>query len=250
MPQMYSLDSFLFGIILIMIINLTTNTISSKIRGIYIIGPHNKDILSVVYGSLLGDAHAEKRLSGVGTIISFFQKDTHLKYIFYLHNLLSEAGYCNNKLPIIGERLGVKGKVRKIARFSTWTYTSFNVLHSEWYINGIKCVPINIDIYLTALALAIWIMDDGAKVGKGLKFSTNSFTYDECIYLVNVLDKNFNLKASVQSAGSKDQYIIYCWKQSIFDLSKIVFPYIIPEMKYKITYTIYSYLIRHKAIFT
>lgn len=73
MPQMYSLDSFLFAIILIMIINLTTNTISSKIRGIYRIGPHNKDILSVVYGSLLGDAHAEKRLSGVGTRISFFQ---------------------------------------------------------------------------------------------------------------------------------------------------------------------------------
>lgn len=48
-----------------------------------------------------------------------------------------------------------------------------------------------------------------AKVGKGLKFSTNSFTYDECIYLVNVLYKNFNLKASVQSAGSKDQYILY-----------------------------------------
>lgn len=235
MPQMYSLDSFLFGIILIMIINLTTNTISSKIRGIYRIGPHNKDILSVVYGSLLGDAHAEKGLSGVATIIYFFQKDTHLKYIFYLHNLLSEAGYCNNKLPIIGERLGVKDKVRKIARFSTWTYTSFNVLHSEWYINGIKCVPKNIDMYLTPLALAIWIMDDGAKVGKGLKFSTNSFTYDECIYLVNVLDKNFNLKASLQSAGSKDQYIIYIWKQSMSDLSKIVSPYIIPEMKYKIT---------------
>jgi ubiquinol-cytochrome c reductase cytochrome b subunit len=119
MPQMYSLDSFLFGIILIILINLTTNTISSKIRGIYRIGPHNKGILSVVYGSLLGDAHAEKGLSGVGTRISFFQEDTHLKYIFYLHNLLSKAGYCNSKLPIIGERLGVKGKVRKIARFST-----------------------------------------------------------------------------------------------------------------------------------
>jgi ubiquinol-cytochrome c reductase cytochrome b subunit len=96
-------------------------------------------------------------------------------------------------------------------------------------------VPKNIDMYLTPLALAIWIMDDGAKVGKGLKFSTNSFTYDECIYLVNVLYKNFNLKASVQSAGSKDQYIIYIWKQSMNDVSKIVSPYIIPEMKYKIT---------------
>lgn len=241
MPQMYSLDYFSFvaapqeHLFSIMIINLTRNTILSKIRGIYRIGPHNEDILSVVYGSLLGDAHAEKRLSGVGTRISFFQEGTHSKYIFYLHNLLSKAGYCNDKLPIVRERLGVKGKVRKIARFSTWTYTSFNVIHREWYINGTKCVPKNIDKYLTPLALAIWIMDDRAKVGKGLKFSTNSFTYGECTHLVNVLYKNFNLKASVQSAGKKDQYIIYVWKESMNDLSKIVSPCIIPEMKYKLT---------------
>lgn len=79
-------------------------------------------------------------------------------------------------------------------------------------------MPKNIDMYLTPLVLAIWIKDDGAKVGKGLKFSTNSFTYDECIYLGNVLYKNFNLKASVQSAGSKDQYILYVWKKSMHDL--------------------------------
>ena len=61
---------------------------------------------------------------------------------------------------------------------------------------------------------------------------------NECIYLVNVLYKNFNLEASVQSAGSKDQYIIYIWKESMNDLSKIVSPYIIPEMKYKIWFDI------------
>jgi hypothetical protein len=52
-------------------------------------------------------------------------------------------------------------------------------------------------------------MDDGSKINKGLKFSTNSFTYNDCLKLVEVLNKNFHIKASVQSAGSKDQYIIY-----------------------------------------
>lgn len=52
-------------------------------------------------------------------------------------------------------------------------------------------------------------MDDGARVNKGLKFSTNSFTYDECLILLKALDDNFNLKASIQSAGNNDQYIIY-----------------------------------------
>lgn len=240
LPQMYSL-SFLFNfifiyLILINIISNTTNNIEkvSRLKGIYRIGPHNKDILSIIYGSLLGDAHAEKRISGLGTRISFFQEDSHVEYILYLHKLLSDAGYCNNKIPVISKRLGIKGKIRKIVRFSTWTYTSFNWIHNEWYKNGKKCVPNTIDQYLTPLALAIWIMDDGAKVGKGLKFSTNSFTYNECIYLINVLNKNFNLKASVQSAGSKNQYIIYIWKESMCDLYNIILPYIIPEMKYKI----------------
>jgi hypothetical protein len=116
---LFNLELFLFGIVFITIINLTTNTIAKKIRGIYRIGPHNKDILDIISGSLLGDAYAEKRLLGTGTRISFFQEASHLKYIFYLHNLLSKAGYCNDKLPIVQERLGVKGKVRKIARFHT-----------------------------------------------------------------------------------------------------------------------------------
>jgi ubiquinol-cytochrome c reductase cytochrome b subunit len=137
-------------------------------------------------------------------------------------------------LPIITQRLGVRGIVRKVLRFNTWTYTSFNWIHDEWYVNGRKRVPNNLHLYLTPLALAIWIMDDGGKVSKGLKLSTNSFTYDECVYLIYVLSKNFNLKASVQSAGSNKQYIIYIWKESMSDLFNIVSPYIIPEMKYKI----------------
>lgn len=237
MPQMYSLDFFFIVFILINRLAEITNSVSNKVsrlKGIYRIGPHNKDILSIIYGSLLGDAHAEKRSAGLGTRISFSQEDSHVEYLLFLHWLLSEAGYCNDKIPVISKRLGVKGKIRKIVRFSTWTYTSFNWIHNEWYVNNRKCVPKSIDQYLTPLALAIWIMDDGAKVGKCLKFCTNSFTYNECIYLVNVLYKKFNLKASVQSAGSKDQYIIYIWKESMNDLLKIVSPYIIPEMKYKI----------------
>lgn len=52
-------------------------------------------------------------------------------------------------------------------------------------------------------------MDDGAKVSKGLKLCTNSYTYSECLLLVRILYENFNLKATVQSAGVKNQYIIY-----------------------------------------
>lgn len=72
-----------------------------------------------------------------------------------------------------------------------------------------KIVPSIIDQYLTPLALAIWIMDDGGKSGSGLKLATNSFSYSDCMLLTKVLYDNFNIKATVQKAGVSNQYHIY-----------------------------------------
>jgi hypothetical protein len=77
-------------------------------------------------------------------------------------------------------------------------------------------------------------MDDGNKIGNNLKLSTNSFTYNECLILIKALNDNFNIKASIQLTGAKDQYVIYILKQSMTNLREIVSPYIIPSMKYKI----------------
>jgi hypothetical protein len=77
-------------------------------------------------------------------------------------------------------------------------------------------------------------MEDGGKVNKSLKLSTNSFTYSECLFLSKVLLDNFDLKSSVQSADVKNQYIIYILNESINDLRNIVLPYIHSSMKYKL----------------
>jgi len=231
-PQMFNFCLFLYFLLISPISEITASIKVIRLKGIYRIGPHNKDVLSIIFGSLLGDSHGEKRLKGLGTRFSFSQEDSHVEYLLYLHKHISEWGYCNTKIPVITTRLGKKGKLRKIVRFSTWTYTSFNWIHDIWYKDGIKRIPDCIGEYLTPLALAILIMDDGSKVG--LKFCTNSFTYNDCLKLILVLNDNFNIKASIQSTGSKDQYIIYVWKQSMNNLRDIVLPYIIPEMKYKI----------------
>jgi ubiquinol-cytochrome c reductase cytochrome b subunit len=233
-PQMYNLYLICFSLLLITPIYLNNQPKVSRLKGIYRIGPHNKEIISIIFGSLLGDAHGEKKLLGVGTRFSFSQEAYHVEYLMFLHKLFSKLGYCNPKLPIITTRLGKKGKIRKVTRFSTWTYSSFNWIYDLWYDNKIKHVPKCIDQYLTPLALAIWIMNDGAKVDKGLKLNTNYFSYNDCLLLFKALNNNFNIKASIQSTGKKDQYLIYIWTESMTDLINIVSPYIIPEMKYKL----------------
>lgn len=53
----------------------------SNIRAVNRIGPHNEDILSVIIGSLLGDAYANKR-SGEGVRICYRQSIRHKEYLF------------------------------------------------------------------------------------------------------------------------------------------------------------------------
>jgi ubiquinol-cytochrome c reductase cytochrome b subunit len=104
-----------------------------------------------------------------------------------------------------------------------------------WYVNKVKIIPSIIGEYLTPLALAIWIMDDGSKAGSGIKLCTNSFTYTDCMLLVKVLYENFKLKATVQSAGVSNQYHIYIFKESMPLLREIVIHYVHSSMKYKLS---------------
>ena len=119
------------------------------------VGPHNIDILSIIFGSLLGDSHAERRVTGNGTRISFMQEASHKEYLLWIHSLISNLGYTSQNIPKIQTRLGLGGKLRYIFRFHSFTYASINWVHDLWYVNGVKCVPKNIGNYLTPLALAI-----------------------------------------------------------------------------------------------
>ncbi len=118
----------------VILLNLTltgfTNSNSrakiNKISALERIGPHNKEVISIIFGSLLGDCQGEYRNKGNGTRFCFYQESSQPTYLFWLHNFLSDLGYCTKNKPKINTRLGLKGVVRKIIRFKTWTYSSFN----------------------------------------------------------------------------------------------------------------------------
>lgn len=76
-------------------------------------------------------------------------------------------------------------------------------------------------------------MDSSVKASGGLIF-TNGFSYSDCLLLVQVLYKNFGLKTTIQSTGVSSEYRVYIPKKSMAELIKIVGPFIIPEMKYKL----------------
>jgi ubiquinol-cytochrome c reductase cytochrome b subunit len=147
--------------------NLPLMFSAPRTRAIKRIGPHNIDILSIIIGSLLGDAYAEKH--GLGTRICFQLEDNHSAYLFWLHNTVSKLGYCNEKKPELSRRLSKRGKLRYVLRFKTYTFRSFDWILEAFYPEGKKVVPLFLQEYLSPLALAIWVSDDGGKVSSGIK---------------------------------------------------------------------------------
>ena len=124
------------------------------------------------------------------------------------YKLISSKGYCPDNIPALQTRLGNYGKLRNVVRFKTFTYSSFNWIQECWYVNNKKVLPLCINDYLSPLALAIWIMDDGAKVSSGLKLATNNFNLDEVNILCNLLKNKYNLVATPNRAGDKNKELI------------------------------------------
>ena len=187
------------------------------------IGPHNNKILEILIGSLLGDGSMEKSTHGacqrqpLNWRFVFFQDYKNQEYIFWLHSVISDMGYCKPELPKCYTKKE-KDLIRSYYRFRTYTFSSFNWIYDAFYNTnpGRKTIPPFIKDYLTPLSLAIWIMYDGGYVkDRGLKLSTNCFTLEEIKFLQDLLLEKFQLKTKVHKTGVIDQYYIYFYKSSL-----------------------------------
>jgi len=109
---------------------------------------------------LLGDSYAENR-TGEGVRFCFRQSIEHKEYLFGLYSFFQERGYCtNNKPRVYNRRIKGYNKIYSGYEFNTYTFRSFVWIHKAFYNSGKKIIPLNIEQYLTPLALAIWFMDD------------------------------------------------------------------------------------------
>jgi ubiquinol-cytochrome c reductase cytochrome b subunit len=195
------------------------------------IGPHNEDVISVLIGCMLGDGHAERNQNG-GVRFRFKQSIKHKDYIFWLYEFFNSRGYCNNNLPIFfNQKLGLVYK--EAYRFDTYSYTSLLWLYRLFYNhNKKKIIPVNISDYMTPLALAIWVMDDGTFKKPGVRIATNSFKLEEVELLQLTLYNKFTIKTSLHK--NKDKYQLYIKQESIKLLKELITPYLHKSMFYKL----------------
>lgn len=78
-------------------------------------------------------------------------------------------------------------------------------------------------------------MDDGSKIGDSLKLSTNSLGLKDLNYLQELFFIKYDIETSLHKTGVEGQYCIYIKKSCMPKLISIVYPYIIPSMRYKLS---------------
>ena len=202
-----------------------------KIRSNKRIGPHNKDVIECLIGSLLGDAHMEKRGDRIRFKIE--QTNRNVEYLMWFHKFLSVRGYCSIIKPVLFKRIRAHNKVYYGYKFNSFTFSSLNWLYDAFYINRIKYLPIDVLYeYLTPIRLAIWFMDDGSRTRSGFKIATNCFNRLELHELCLLLKNKYNLECSTHK--DKDQFTIYIKTKSALTFVNLVEPHIINSIKYKL----------------
>jgi ubiquinol-cytochrome c reductase cytochrome b subunit len=194
------------------------------------IGPHNEDVLSTLVGSLLGDAWAENRSNA--TRFHIHTGSRNVEYLHWLHQFFAERGYCSMDKVIAKKQIGKQGKIYFSFRFRTLSYSSLNWLYDLFYEANHKRVPETISEWLTPRALAIWIMDDGRMMRRGVKISTEGFALQDIQRLQQALQTRYSLCPTIQR--HKAQWVLYFPLSQLPRLSSIVKPLMIPCMYSKL----------------
>lgn len=208
----------------------------SNSRAINRIGPHNKDVISIIFGLLLGNAYASNK-SGEGVKFSIFFSSLsikHKEYLFSLNSFFFIRGYTYNSLPkLCKKNIDVGNNIFSLYEFNTKTFRSFVWIYKLFYSKGKKIVKLELENYLTPMTLAVWFMSNGKFVKGRLQLNTNFHSSQDIIKLINMLNNRYGLISSM-SEIKKGLFIIDIAKESINPLIAIVNPYITSNMKYKI----------------
>jgi hypothetical protein len=198
------------------------------------IGPHNLDIISVMIGNILGDGYAEYR-SG-STRVTLHLVLPNREYIGWLHSFYVEQGYNSSNTLNFKKQIGKQNKIYFSTKIRTFSFKSFNWLYELFYkpegLSYKKCIPCNIEEFLTPLTLAIWFMNDGSRHNSGVLLHTNCYGIEDIKILQQAFLRRYNLKTSLHSKNGK--WIIFFGKNNASIFSKIIYPYMHPSMFYKL----------------
>jgi hypothetical protein len=186
---------------------------TAKLRAMCEIPVH---LHSLILGVLLSDGWLYKKKSGK-TLLALKQND--FEYLWFVYTKLSH--YCRS-LPLVVTSKQ-RGKIYISYQFATRVYPCLNIWFKMFYPEGKKVVPLDLYDMLTYEALAHWIMGDGTRNYGGITLNSQSFTIQECVFIISILIYKFDLKCSLHM--QRNQPTIYISSKSMKKLRPLILPY-------------------------
>jgi len=180
---------------------------------------------------------------GDGYRFAFYQAKSNGEYLLWLHQQVSNLGYCKLQIPQIETRYDHNQQIRYVFRFRTFTHSSFYWIYNNFYekqgkSNRRKKIKSEfINYWLSPTVLAIWIMDDGTYIkNKGIRLCSNTFTLAETKALIHIIKEKYDMNCTIHKTGVVNQYNIYFPKKYVPALRKLTKRHMDPSMYYKLGY--------------
>lgn len=194
----------------------------------------NNVLHAFVLGTILGDGYISKR--GVLQTDQSILQYTQWKFKFLQPVVPDGSAIAEIK------RIHVKTQKESIS-YRFYTKLVFEEWREAFYlenpaigVNATKILPCNIqDLLIHPLSLAIWFMDDGGKGGNtpnGIVISVFKFSDAEIKILQSILLNTFDIKSTFHAKNSSRQ--LYIPAKEYIKWKKLVSPFIIPCMRYKL----------------
>ena len=188
-------------------------------------------------GLILGDASLQSQNGGKTYRLKFEWGDKQKSYVDHIVELYDEWVISPPHKKI---RMSPKGNEIINWGFQTISHEAFNPLAKLFIAGKKKIVPdLLIKNHLTPRGLTYWFCDDGGKLdynknskNQSIVLNTQSFTVLEVTKMSQELTEKFFLNCEVRS--NKGKKVIVIKSNSFPDFFKLVDPYIIPEMRYKL----------------
>lgn len=179
---------------------------------------------SLIIGTLLGDGYLRIVKGRKDAFLEVNHSVSAKSYVDWKYEILKDITISAPKMR--------KGNGSRIAyRFYTRQHLEISKFYDLFYVNGKKRVP---DIELDPMVLAVWFMDDGSKCrDSDVYLNTQQFSIADQEKLRVMLNK-LGLKATLNK--DKIYYRLRFLKESIEELNRITSDYVIPSMRYKLSY--------------
>lgn len=203
----------------------------------------NKNDRAILLGLTIGDGSIGVNKTGsphpLGTCsLQIEHSEKQREYVEHKCNLLHSI--LGGKKPNIRENIHrVKGKEHKSFAFSKG-HKVFRLVRRALYTNNRKVITRRVLDYLNPQAIALWYMDDGfyrrngRKTGRQLVINTY-VSFEENEIIRKYFEETHSISFRQQYHKREDKFVIECTRRENIDrFIKLVEPFIISSMRYKI----------------